>query len=85
MDWGPRARDDHVGARQIDLSEATRRGSAPARGRDVRHEHGDNVVEGKTLWEKLRNPELRVLVAQNVSMDWSMLRNDLLIGFVLAD
>lgn len=48
------------------------------------HEHGDNVVEGATFWEKLRNPELRVLVAQNVSMDWSMLRNDLLIGFVLA-
>ncbi|MGR4064175.1 MAG: permease [Vulcanimicrobiaceae bacterium] len=48
------------------------------------HEHGDNVVAGVTIWEKLRQPELRVLVAQNVAMDWSMLRNDLLLGFVFA-
>jgi uncharacterized protein len=48
------------------------------------HEHGDNSVEGATLWEKLRNPETVVVVAQNVAMDWSMLRVDLAIGFVIA-
>ena len=48
------------------------------------HEHGDNVVAGATLGEKLRDPQLPVLVAQNAAMDWQMLRTDLLIGFLIA-
>ncbi|MGZ3528098.1 MAG: permease [Vulcanimicrobiaceae bacterium] len=48
------------------------------------HEHGDNVVEGRTLWEKLRNPRTHVVVAQNVAMDWSMLWKDLAAGFLIA-
>jgi len=48
------------------------------------HDHGDNSVEGRTLWEKLRNPKTPVLVAQNVAMDWSMLWKDLIAGFVIA-
>ncbi|MDQ2680215.1 MAG: permease [Candidatus Eremiobacteraeota bacterium] len=48
------------------------------------HDHGDTVVEGANLWEKLRNPQTHVLVAQNAAMDWSMLRTDLLLGFLIA-
>ncbi|MBC5829103.1 MAG: permease [Candidatus Eremiobacteraeota bacterium] len=48
------------------------------------HEHGDNVVEGATLIEKLRNPRTPILVAQNFAMDWSMLWKDLLAGFLIA-
>jgi hypothetical protein len=48
------------------------------------HEHGDNAVEGATLWDRLRNPDTLVTVAQNAAMDWSMLRTDLLIGFLVA-
>ncbi len=48
------------------------------------HDHGDNVVEGATLWQKLRNPQTAVIVAQNVAMDASMLWKDLLAGFVIA-
>lgn len=48
------------------------------------HEHGDNSVEGATLWERLTNPETRVVVAQNAAMDWSMLWKDLVIGFIIA-
>lgn len=48
------------------------------------HEHEDTEVEGATLWEKLRDPRTAVAVAQNAAMDWSMLRQDLLIGFLIA-
>jgi len=48
------------------------------------HEHGDNVVTGATLWEKLRNPQTPVVVAQNFAMDWSMLWKDLTAGFAIA-
>jgi len=48
------------------------------------HEHGDNIVEGATLVEKLRNPRTIVVVAQNVAMDWSMLWKDLVAGFLIA-
>ena len=48
------------------------------------HEHGDNTVEGSTLWEKLRNPITRVIVAQNFAMDFSMLWKDLAAGFLIA-
>jgi uncharacterized protein len=46
-------------------------------------EDEDDTADG-TLWEKLRNPQTIVVVAQTVAMDWSMLRGDLTIGFVVA-
>lgn len=48
------------------------------------HEHGDNAVEGATLWQRLTNRETPVVVAQNAAMDWSMLWKDLVIGFLIA-
>jgi uncharacterized membrane protein YraQ (UPF0718 family) len=48
------------------------------------HEHGDNSIEGTTIWEKLRNPQTRVFAAQNAAMDFSMLWKDLLAGFLIA-
>jgi uncharacterized membrane protein YraQ (UPF0718 family) len=48
------------------------------------HEHGSDIVEGATVWDRLRNPQTRIVVAQNVAMDWSMLRDDLLVGFLVA-
>ena len=48
------------------------------------HEHGDNVVSGDTLLQKLRNPQTPIAVAQNVAMDVSMLWKDLLGGFIIA-
>lgn len=47
-------------------------------------EHGDNPVVGASIWEKLRDPQTRVFAAQNAAMDWSMLRKDLMIGFLIA-
>jgi len=47
-------------------------------------DNSDNVVEGKTLLEKLRNPQTPIIVAQNFVMDWSMLWKDLLAGFIIA-
>jgi hypothetical protein len=48
------------------------------------HDHGDTTVAGRTFVEKLRNPEARVLIAQNFVMDWSMLWKDLIGGFAIA-
>jgi len=44
----------------------------------------DNAAEGKTFWERLRNPQTPILVAQNFVMDWSMLWRDLVAGFLIA-
>ncbi len=62
------------------LAEAARSHPEPSGG----HEHSAMPVEGRTLWEKLANPETRVRVAQNVAMDVSMLWKDLLGGFLIA-
>ena len=48
------------------------------------HEHSSMPVEGATLWDKLRNPQTAVRVAQNVAMDVSMLWKDLVGGFLIA-
>ncbi len=48
------------------------------------HEHGDDTVEGATLWQKLRNPDTPILVAQSVAMEWSMLWKDVAGGFLIA-
>ncbi len=48
------------------------------------NEHGDNVVEGRSVWERLRDTRTPVIVAQNAAMDLSMLWKDLLVGFIVA-
>jgi uncharacterized protein len=48
------------------------------------HDHGSSEVSGGSLLERLRDPATRVAVAQNAAMDFSMLRKDLLIGFLIA-
>ncbi len=48
------------------------------------HDHGSMEAEGKSLLERLRNPEVRIAVAQNAAMDFSMLWKDLLGGFLIA-
>ena len=62
------------------LVEAARRHPEPAGG----HDHSSMPVEGASLWDKLRNPQTPVRVAQNVAMDVSMLWKDLLGGFLIA-
>ena len=48
------------------------------------HHHMSMTVEGATWWDRLRNPETRIRVAQNFAMEWSMLYKDLLIGFLVG-
>jgi len=48
------------------------------------HDHGSMEGEGRTAFERLRNPATRVAIAQNFAMDVSMLWKDLLIGFLIA-
>ena len=48
------------------------------------HHHMSMTVEGATWWDRLRNPETRVRVAQNFAMEWSMLYKDLAVGFVVG-
>ncbi len=61
------------------LVEEARRHLADITGGD-----DDETAEGTTLWEKLRNPQTPVLVAQTFVMDWSMLWKDLAAGFLIA-
>jgi uncharacterized membrane protein YraQ (UPF0718 family) len=44
----------------------------------------DEEAAGESFWQKLRDPQTVVTVAQKASMDWSMLRTDLVIGFLIA-
>jgi len=48
------------------------------------HDHGDMIAPGATLLEKLRSPVGWRYVAHYFRMDWSMLQNDLFLGFVIA-
>lgn len=48
------------------------------------HDHGSMEGEGASLAERLRSPETRIAIAQNFSMDVSMLWKDLLGGFLIA-
>lgn len=48
------------------------------------HEHSSAPLEGATIWQKLRSPELPVRVAQTFVLDASMLWKDILIGFLIA-
>jgi uncharacterized membrane protein YraQ (UPF0718 family) len=48
------------------------------------HDHGDMLAPGRTLWEKLRSADGWRYVAHYFRMDWSMLQNDLVLGFLIA-
>ena len=48
------------------------------------HQHMTMVVEGDTLGQRLANPQTRIRVAQNFTMEWSMLWKDLAIGFLVG-
>lgn len=48
------------------------------------HDHGSVEAGGRTILERLRDPRVRVAVAQNAVMDASMLWTDLLVGFLIA-
>ncbi len=42
------------------------------------------TVKGDTLSQRLTNPQTRIRVAQNFTMEWSMLWKDLAIGFLVG-
>jgi hypothetical protein len=48
------------------------------------HEHGSMEADGRTIAQRLRDPGVRIAVAQNAAMDVSMLWKDLLGGFLIA-
>jgi len=48
------------------------------------HDHASAPVSGDGVWQKLRNPELKLRIAQSFSMDVSMLWKDVLAGFLIA-
>jgi uncharacterized membrane protein YraQ (UPF0718 family) len=48
------------------------------------HDHGSMEGEGRTVWERLRDPGTQVAIAQNFAMDLSMLWVDLVGGFLIA-
>jgi uncharacterized membrane protein YraQ (UPF0718 family) len=48
------------------------------------HAHGDMLAPGATLLDKLRSSTGWRYVAHYFDMDWSMLRTDLILGFVIA-
>jgi uncharacterized protein len=48
------------------------------------HDHGSAEGEGGSVLERLRDPATRVAIAQNFTMDFSMLWKDLLGGFLIA-
>jgi len=48
------------------------------------HDHGSAAAPQGSLLERLRSPATRLAVAQNAVMDFRMLRDDLLIGFLIA-
>jgi uncharacterized membrane protein YraQ (UPF0718 family) len=52
--------------------------------RNSQHDHGEMLAPGKTLFEKLRSATGWKYVAHFFEMDWSMLQNDFLLGFLIA-
>ena len=48
------------------------------------HDHGAMAAPERSLAEKLRDPQTRVLIAQSFVMDWGMLWKDLVLGFLIA-
>ncbi|SDN90205.1 hypothetical protein SAMN05216360_112142 [Methylobacterium phyllostachyos] len=62
------------------IAEGARRHEEEAGG----HQHMSMTVAGETLGARLRNPQTRIRVAQNFTMEWSMLWKDLAIGFLVG-
>ncbi len=62
------------------LAEATRKHKGASGG----HEHMTMTVNGHSLGDRLTNPQTHVRVAQNFTMEWSMLWKDLAIGFLVG-
>ena len=48
------------------------------------HDHGEMLAPGATVGEKLRSGRGWVYVSHYFQMDWSMLQNDLFLGFLIA-
>lgn len=48
------------------------------------HDHGDMLAPGTTLLDKVRSATGWTYIAHYFEMDWSMLRTDLILGFVIA-
>jgi len=55
---------------------------APSGGHE--HDHGEMLAPGATLLDKLRSAIGWRYVAHYFEMDWSMLQNDLVLGFLIA-
>jgi uncharacterized protein len=64
--------------------EAGRVHVEPERPGQHAHDHGDMLAPGTTLWQKLRSPTGWKYVSHYFGMDWSMLQNDLILGFLIA-
>jgi uncharacterized membrane protein YraQ (UPF0718 family) len=64
--------------------EAGRAHVEPERPGQHKHDHGDMLAPGNTLSEKLRSPTGWKYVSHYFGMDWSMLQNDLVLGFLIA-
>jgi hypothetical protein len=62
------------------LVEEARRHPEASRG----HEHEAMTLTGETFRQKLKDPRVHIVVAQNFAMDWSMLWKDLVGGFLIA-
>ena len=49
------------------------------------HQHDEAPAEdGRSVWQKLREPRTRTSIAHNFVMDWRMLWKDLALGFLIA-
>ena len=48
------------------------------------HQHMSMTVTGPTIWKRIAKPETRIRVAQNFTMEWSMLWKDLALGFLIG-
>ncbi|HXN08203.1 MAG TPA: permease [Candidatus Acidoferrales bacterium] len=64
--------------------EAGRSHVEPERPGHHAHDHGDMLAPGNTLGQKLRSPTGWKYVSHYFGMDWSMLQNDLILGFLIA-
>jgi uncharacterized membrane protein YraQ (UPF0718 family) len=57
---------------------------ASGNGHEHDHGHGEMLAPGATLLDKLRSATGWTYVAHYFDMDWSMLRSDLVLGFLIA-
>jgi len=79
-----RAHRDHDGAGEADVPEGARRTGRAHADEAGGHDHGSAETDGRTIAQRLRDPGVRVAVAQNAAMDFTMLWKDLVGGFLIA-